>query len=1624
MSNPLVAPVKDSTTAVSGVPLLEGALDLKSAIESGDWASVAMGAVGTALDALTAVMDPFGAVFAAGVGWLIEHVGPLKEALNALTGNADEIAAQAETWTNIAKELGEVSVELVDLVEKDLGSWSGEAADAYRKQAKNTATLIESAQKGSEGAGSGVKTAGEVVAAVRTLVRDIIAELIGHLISWALQVVFTLGIGLAWVVPQVVAAVAKTASKITGLTTKLVKALKALTPLLKKVDDLFGDAAKALKNLKGGTVKPSGKPKDIKTKSPDSKPKPNPKDENTSPSGDHTNPSGDHGPSGDKGNTGGDKGGSGGGDKNGNTNPTGDHVTPSGSGGGSGGGTKSPPPGRGENPPNKPAAPDELNLCGDPIDIATGEVVMVQDDLSLAGPLPIRIRRTHMSSYREGTGFGPSWASTADLRLEFTADHAHFFSDDGTVMMFPRPLPGLPMESLAGPSRVLMVDEAGLYRLVTWDSGITLCFAPVSGAPAGVLPLTAFELGEDGPRIEVDHDADGAGVRWRHSDGRVLEIDRARGRIHAVRMTDPGQGQNVVVMRYGYDDAGNLTEVTNSSGRALRFDYDPQGRLAEWQDRNGIWYRYIYDAAGRCVRTVGDRGFLDCAFEYEPRRTRYTNSLGHVTVFELDGAHHVVRETDPLGASTVFTWDDRGRMLSKTDPLGRTTRFTYNADGEISKVTRPDDTVVLVNRSEDGAVDGLVADEGDHTRYRAYPDGLGPDPRQDPVGVSGGITIDTGPESDDPGTEDHDLFGRPRSVPHGRGRARIGWTVEGLRAWRVGSLSERQSWRYDSEGNEIEHVDPSGRATRREYGPFDMLTAEIDPAGGRTQYAYDTELRPATVTNPAGLTWTYEYDPAGRLVRQTDFDGRPTTYAYDAAGQLVRSVDPAGRATEYGYDLIGNLVRIRTDDAETTYAYDVVGELVRADDGESVVEFERDENGRTVRTVTDGLEVIFEYDSAQGAISRRTPSGATSVWSFDKEERPSALSTADHLVEYAYDTEGRPIDRRVDGGARLRQQFDADDRIVGQTLTDATGTVLRHREFARSADGDLTAIRDAAGGESFGRDAAGRITTHLVDGVREDVAYDRAGKVVQWATTNVAYPEAGQRTYERNTVTSAGVVRYEHDVSGRRTARHEGDRIWRYEWDARNRLTGLTTPDGRRWRYRYDPLGRRTAKELLGPDGQVVEEVRFVWDGNALIEQAHTGPSGVTVTTWERRPDTEEPVTQTDQAAGSVRFQAFVNDSIGTPTDLLDPVGIPNWSGRWTLWGLPLPGTPFPGTPLRFPGQYLDAESGLHYNLHRYFDPATARYLSQDPLGLPAGPDPAGYPHDPTSGSDPLGLVWCPKKRKFVDGPGTSGTGHNAGNTGGSAKRPRTENDNANRGGRTKNQAGTTEEVTATYDKNSTRGKDFVNQPDKNQVTDVDKLNENSVIHNKVDTDGSVYGENKLSDELVETLENTRRNKPDADGNQFLRADEKWIRGHLENGDMGGPGTADNMIPLTHTANMNYKKLESSLHTFVDINPALARRDASDIAIDFKVKPSDEVKFPKSDNDFERGIRDHVEINTQYTGITPDIAKRLMNSKMDVPLPDLPPLGTKFDTISGKFTKPDGTEWIKNPKGHDLSQYL
>ncbi|MDX4956363.1 RHS repeat-associated core domain-containing protein [Delftia acidovorans] len=60
---------------------------------------------------------------------------------------------------------------------------------------------------------------------------------------------------------------------------------------------------------------------------------------------------------------------------------------------------------------------------------------------------------------------------------------------------------------------------------------------------------------------------------------------------------------------------------------------------------------------------------------------------------------------------------------------------------------------------------------------------------------------------------------------------------------------------------------------------------------------------------------------------------------------------------------------------------------------------------------------------------------------------------------------------------------------------------------------------------------------------------------------------------------------------------------------------------------------------------------------------------------------------------------------------------------------------------LRYPGQVFDEETGLSYNLHRYYDAATGRYIQADPIGLEGGWNRFGYvANNPLNDVDPQGL--------------------------------------------------------------------------------------------------------------------------------------------------------------------------------------------------------------------------------------------------------------------------------------------
>lgn len=171
---------------------------------------------------------------------------------------------------------------------------------------------------------------------------------------------------------------------------------------------------------------------------------------------------------------------------------------------------------------------------------------------------------------------------------------------------------------------------------------------------------------------------------------------------------------------------------------------------------------------------------------------------------------------------------------------------------------------------------------------------------------------------------------------------------------------------------------------------------------------------------------------------------------------------------------------------------------------------------------------------------------------------------------------------------------------------------------------------------------------------------------------------------------------------------------------------------------------RLSNKEKLAADGSTAERTDFAWDGPVIAEQVH---SGGRATSWDFVPGRFEPVTQTERTAApsqewvDERFYAIVTDIVGTPTELVDPGGRIAWRAQSTVWGEQIGRPAGPATtPLRFPGQYFDEETGLHYNYARYYDPASGRFTSTDPLGINGGDDCHAYVVNPRTWIDPYGL--------------------------------------------------------------------------------------------------------------------------------------------------------------------------------------------------------------------------------------------------------------------------------------------
>ncbi|TPV51287.1 type IV secretion protein Rhs, partial [Pseudomonas fluorescens] len=323
--------------------------------------------------------------------------------------------------------------------------------------------------------------------------------------------------------------------------------------------------------------------------------------------------------------------------------------------------------------------------------------------------------------------------------------------------------------------------------------------------------------------------------------------------------------------------------------------------------------------------------------------------------------------------------------------------------------------------------------------------------------------------------------------------------------------------------------------------------------------------------------------------------------------------------------------------------------------------------------------------------------------------------------------------QRQQGQLLSHYHYDDQNRLHAHAVTQQQN-YLYQRQYDYDKSGNLTRLLDTRKGEHLYRyDPLNRLTRadHSQD-VQERFAHNPAGNLLM-------QDRPGPDIVAANRLMIQGDRHYDYDAFGNLIRERRGKSqqlVTEYRYDCQHRLISITKPNGETASYRYDPFGRRISKTV---DGKTTE---FFWQGDKLIAEHHAERHR----SYLYEPDSFRPLALLEGfGAKETKPYHYQLDHLGTPQELTNPEGEIVWSAHYRAYGqIARLDVGNIDNPLRFQGQYFDAESGLHYNRHRYYNPDIGRYLTPDPVRLAGGINGYRYVPNPTGWVDQLGLSTCP----------------------------------------------------------------------------------------------------------------------------------------------------------------------------------------------------------------------------------------------------------------------------------------
>jgi RHS repeat-associated protein len=614
-----------------------------------------------------------------------------------------------------------------------------------------------------------------------------------------------------------------------------------------------------------------------------------------------------------------------------------------------------------------------------------------------------------------------------------------------------------------------------------------------------------------------------------------------------------------------------------------------------------------------------------------------------------------------------------------------------------------------------------------------------------------------------------------------------------------------QSFQYNRLGDVTNIVDRAGRSTDLTYSPESRVTSVTQylEENGSTipvqiGYDFDDQFNTLSITEPRGrYVESYQLDIQDRVTSVTNIEGQAMSITY-GLGDFVSSVTRFdGSSISNTYDSVGwpsvitylSASNVPLSTISRTYYADSLPKIV-SDDTTSVANTYDRLNRLTGVSTSNSVYSVVNYSHdpvgnlTNSVVNIGGSSSVATAYSYDEGERLTGISQTIDAVSsprsfsYSYS----PVNGRIssvtnsESGIVTAYQYDILDHVTNLTYKTASGSLIRGLNYQYDALGMITNIVTSNDSSqlsvtAYQYDTLNRLTGETrtagilpASSTFTEYNYDLAGNrtsVVSDGTTNTYTLGTGNRLdfttteYTDHTETNS----YAYDAAGCLTNSAIGNQqsAISLTWDERYRLTEVQLSTSNipqsTVSYSYDVLGRKVSRTA---GFQPAEVEQYVYSGNQIAADLDENGDLLRAYTWGPGidnllaltvygSDSSDPTTYYALKDHQNSVLAFT-DASGTLIETYDydawgQVTVYDGSGNelTTDLGLPTSGI---GNRYTFQGREIDWTTGLTYFRARWYDPATGRWLSKDPIGISGGLNLYAFcGNNPVNFIDPLGLI-------------------------------------------------------------------------------------------------------------------------------------------------------------------------------------------------------------------------------------------------------------------------------------------